>query len=977
MFKFLFSRSLTALFTLQLCFAGAGLIACGTATALNASTSTSAAASVVSLNGTWQFAHAPTEAAAQVLAGFHQPGFDSSAFHPLPVPSNWALHGFEQPTYKKFADKQGAQGFYLKRFQLPAGWNDKRVLLRFGGVWAAAEVWLNGQLLGNHDSGFTEFAFDLTPHIKKGADNLLAVRVRQVYADYEFDANDDWSLGGIYRDVSIEASPKQRWLDSIGVQTTFDAEFLDADLNVRVMVPDVRKAAVPGNYVGPGRPYTVRLTLLSQAGDTVLSHEVEHPGHAGTSRETNATLRVQRPLHWTAESPNLYSLRVQLIEDGKVVHEKREAVGFRQIAWDGGVFRINGQAVKLRGVNRHEEHPDVGRATTREHWIEDIRLMKEANINFIRLAHYPPAKGFIELCDEMGMYVGNEIAMGYGGGAAHNPAYTSAVLLRSHATVARDINRPSVIFWAVGNEDPLTSLHMSSVQAVKGWDPTRPVLLPWRAETWLPAEIDIMAPHYWTASEYDAFAASSTRPVITTEFTHAYANDGFGGLEQRWRALTRHPAGAGGAIWMWADQGLRFQTRKADGTLEGALKVIPDGWDGIVDSYRKPTRDYWETKAVYAPVYPGVSQAGFTLGQGSVALPIQNDFDFTNLDQVKIEWRLMEDAHQLATGSATLSGAPHTATPFSLPLNSITAIRPSATYVAILRFVRRDGSELTRRSVELLPAAPKSASPRAPVPLTVDQGVEVVVRAGQVGFVFDPQSGHLASVTRAGKRVLGDFRPTLWRKLNDNETMLAKPGVLAALPDLNAWRAAVSHWNVASDADGVRLHAKVDYIVDGTNRFAVEYHYRVAPDAVLDVRYVITPSVSAPWLPHVGIDVALAPGLDRLSWLGLGPLDAYPNESTAAILGVWDGALGTPAITGVKSTRWVELSGANSSADEAIRIAHSGYLDTASGAAGTVRLLSGVAGRGTKHWAPEAPAPMLPTAEGQTYSGEFSVTLRP
>lgn len=977
MFKFLCSRSLTVLLTVQLCAAGSGLIACGTVAALNASTSTSTQANVMSLNGTWQFAHAPTEAAAQALAGFHQPGFDANGFQPLPVPSNWALHGFEQPTYKKFADKQGAQGFYLKKFRLPAGWNDNRVLLRFGGVWASAEVWLNGKLLGNHDSGFTEFAFDITPHLKKSADNLLAVRVRQVYADYEFDANDDWSLGGIYRDVSLEASPKQRWIDSIGVQTAFDSQFRDADLMVRVMVPDVRKASVPGNYVGPGSPYIVRLALLDQAGVAVLGQEVEHPGHAGTSRETSATLRVRRPLHWTAETPNLYSLRVQLIEDGKVVHEKREAVGFRQISWGGGVFRINGQAVKLRGVNRHEEHPDVGRATTREHWIEDIRLMKEANINFIRLAHYPPAKGFIELCDEMGMYVGNEIAMGYGGGAAHNPAYTSAVLLRSHATVARDINRPSVIFWAVGNEDPLTSLHMSSVQAVKGWDPTRPVLLPWRAEAWLPPEIDIMAPHYWTASEYDAFAASSTRPVITTEFTHAYANDGFGGLAQRWHALTRHPAGAGGAIWMWADQGLRSQTRKADGTLQGTLKVLPDGWDGIVDSYRKPTRDYWETKAVYAPVYPAVSQAGFALGQDSVALPIQNDFDFTNLDQIKLEWSLMEDARRLAAGSTALAGAPGAAVPFALPLKAIIAVRPGATYIAMLRFVRRDGSELTRRSVELLPAAEAAPIRSAPVPLVVEQGAEVIVRAGQASFVFDPKSGHLASIARAGKRVLGDFRPTLWRKLNDNETMLAKPEVLAALPDLNAWRAVTREWRVESGVDGVRLHAKVDYTVDGANHFAVEYRYRVAPDGVLRVRYVIAPAVTAPWLPHVGIDVALAPGLDRLRWLGLGPLDAYPNESTAAVLGVWDGTLGTPPVTGVKSTRWVELGDAAGGVDGMIRIAHSGYLDTASAPDGTVRLLSGVAGRGTKHWAPEAPAPMLPTAAGQTYSGEFSVIVTP
>ena len=157
----------------------------------------------------------------------------------------------------------------------------------------------------------------------------------------------------------------------------------------------------------------------------------------------------------------------------------------------------------------------------------------------------------------MGMYVGNEVTLGGAGDLMYDPSFSGAVLQRSYETIVRDINKPSIIYWSIGNEDPLTSLHMVSVKLVKALDPTRPVLLPWRPEEWLPKEVDILAPHYWNPQEYDRLAGHSGRPVISTEYTHAYGNDAFGGLEARWKALTKHPAGAGAAVWMWADQGVK------------------------------------------------------------------------------------------------------------------------------------------------------------------------------------------------------------------------------------------------------------------------------------------------------------------------------------------------------------------------------------------------------------------------------------
>lgn len=636
----------------------------------------------INLSGTWQFAFAANQKEADRLERFYTPDFAKSKFKSTPVPSNWALLGYEEPVYRGFKDNQAGEGFYVREFTIPQDWKNKRILLHFGGVWSSAEVWLNGNELGRHDCGYTSFAFDVTNKLKVDEPNKLAVRVRQITREYKFDVCDDWTWGGIYRDVTLEAMPAKRWIDDVVVQTTFDHLFQDANLDIRVMISDKHKNTLPGNYPSPGEPYKLCFTLTDKEGKEVAQRQMTVPAHVSTDREICLSLPVEAPHQWTAETPYLYSLKVELLEKEVVTHTRMERVGFRQISTDGGVFRINGQAVKLRGVNRHDEHPDVGRATTRKQWLEDLTLMKAANINYLRLSHYTPAEGFIELCDSMGMYVGNEVTLGGAGDLMYDPSFSGAVLQRSYETIVRDINKPSIIYWSIGNEDPLTSLHMVSVKLVKALDPTRPVLLPWRPEEWLPKEVDILAPHYWNPQEYDRLAGHSGRPVISTEYTHAYGNDAFGGLEARWKALTKHPAGAGAAVWMWADQGVKTPVRKKEKDLseDEYLRINTAGWDGIVDSYRNFTRDYWETKAVYAPVYPAVDKISFVPGQDSVRISIQNDFDFTNLSSVKMAWSVREDENVLYSGTDSMYGYPHTVSDFKLPVEKLVTVRPGKTY---------------------------------------------------------------------------------------------------------------------------------------------------------------------------------------------------------------------------------------------------------------------------------------------------------
>jgi len=959
--------------------AGMGAIwAAGSLKAAQAAQAASADGTSLSLNGTWQFALAPTAQAAEALAGFHAAGFATKAFRPTPVPSNWAVLGYEEPVYRGFKTETASEGFYLHEFTVPKDWGGKRILLHFGGVWSSAEVWLNDTRLGRHDSGFTSFSFTVSDVLKAGQVNRLAVRVRQVQREYKFDVYDDWTLGGIYRDVTLEAMPARRWIDRMSLETVFDDLYADADLKLRLWVGDAHKSTVPGNYSSPdAEPYELHLRLKDREGAVVWQRQVKVEGHYATNRETRLTARLSAPHQWTAETPYLYDLTVDLVEKDGVSHSRSERVGFREISTKGGVFRINGQAVKLRGVNRHDEHPDVGRATTRAQWIEDLSLMKAANINYIRMAHYAHAPGFIALCDEMGFYVGGEVSIGGGSHHFYDASYMEGALLRTYETVSRDLNRPSVIYWSVGNEDPLTEMHMAAIRTTKGLDPTRPVLLPWRGEDWLPPEVDIIAPHYWKPQEYDALAGRSDRPIITTEYTHAYGTEGMGGLDSRWKALTRQATGAGGAIWMWADQGMRSARRLPDGSIDRHLYLTEESWDGIVDSDRRPTADYWETRAVYAQVYPAVEALKIMAGQASVAVPIRNDFDFTDLSAVRIGWVLMADAQALARGEGTISGQPHAAHAFDLPLTGLTAMSADRTYYVRFIFRHADGTEITRCAVELLATEAAEAPLRPVSALTVHRAGTVSVEVGLSRFVFSPSSGELVSASRDGKVVLSGLTPTLWHRLDENERyMLGKAG--AGLPDLDQHTATVTRFEVQETGDGAEIQATVAYQIDAANHFEGRYQYLIHPDGELTVRYEIRPQVQASWVPVVGMAALMPETVRQLKWLGLGPYDAYPNKRKAAMLGVWDWAgaeQDSGAQTGsrgIKATRWIEQTDASGSG---LRIRHEGYMEYDAQQPERLRLLSGVVGRPEKGRKADESIPQLLTDTPEPFIGMFSLRL--
>jgi beta-galactosidase len=964
--------------------------------AADAKTEAPAKTAPLSLNGEWQFLLKPDEDAADALGKFYADGFDATAFKPIPVPANWTTEGFEEPHY---INGTKSEGFYLHSFDVPASAKNQRALLHFGGVWQSAEVWLNGTRLGRHDSGFTSFAFDVTKALRPGEKNMLAVRVRQQTRTFKLDANDDWGLPGIYRDVSLEFTPKDFFIERVDVVTDFDAEYKDAELRIRTLVARDEKA----DFFSTSAPFEIHAALSTTEGKLVQDASVTATiTGAHNGRDIPLTMLVRAPAAWTAETPALYDLTIELRREGKVLHAWSDRIGFREISTAGGIFRINGQAVKLRGVARHDQHPDVGRATRREHWLQDISLMKAANINAVRTSHYPPAEGFIRLCDERGLYVLEEVPFGFGGDRLRDPSLDAGVFLRVYETVNRDRNRPSVVVWDVGNEDPLTALHVSALRALKGLDPTRPTLLPFHGEEGLPPEVDILAPHYWKAEEYDRLAATATRPIITTEYSHALGPDDFGEQQERWDALTQHPAGAGGMIWMWADQGLR---RKINGrdvfdpmldkkkyTREGSELVKEksagkdeiydshgnNGTDGIVDADRAPQSDYWETKAAYAPVRTLETRVPFTPGQAEVVVTVRNDYDFTDLSTVAMTWKLYRGAAIAATGDMKLPATPpHAAVRIAIPTTAIARDAGGEVSYLHLFFTDKNGLQIAQRSVRLDEVVTTAAASTAGVNGDIKaekQGDALSVTAGASHYVFNAKTGELDALEIAGEKTLAGATLAVWRNPTYSEA-----NVLDRRERTYTWKTFLQNlppvaksWAFTQDADGVRVTTSVDYRADERNDVTVDYVYRVTADGKLTVDYVVKPTLDLPWLLEIGLSLKTLDVPQTISWLGYGPGASLPNRHGNALFGQWMSPVFSGESRGTKAgVEWLRLAGSDGRAlqitgEEGFR------LDVAKGGATTLRVLTHIAGAWVKGGPAERPEWRLDLKDG---TGEFKGSL--
>ncbi|MEX2336316.1 MAG: glycoside hydrolase family 2 TIM barrel-domain containing protein, partial [Fulvivirga sp.] len=538
------------------------------------------------------------------------------------------------------------------------------IFIRFEGVLYAYELYVNGAYVGKWTSAYNSHQFDISPHVDRDRKNTLAVKV-VTHTPKEtnlFDTSDNWALSGIFRDVVLFSVPKVHFSDL--VFKSYVSKDGSAKLNIDAVINSFERIT--------DREYTLKVTLLDPDGDKTFSFERSVDLAKKEVDSINDEIEIAAPLLWTAETPYLYTLKMDLYDSKQLVQTVVEGVGIREISIQDGVFMINNTPVKLKGVNMHEIHPDRGSALTGEDRKADLQLAKKANINFIRTSHYPHHPRFFELCDSLGFYVIAEVPFNFSPqGARENLDYLPELLTRAEATISRHKNHPSIITWSLGNENHYAEVYEKVAEYTEKKDPTRPRAFPQAPRVFAKDRrktsgvFSVLAPHYLLPGQLDSLAQETERPLMVTEYAHSLGLS-TENLEEVWQVVRENPTIAGAAIWMWSDQGIKrkrsVEEFLADENPEGVWidsTTYHDGHhnrgtDGIVYSNRHPQADYWLARKVYSPIWIRNKEIDVKPETQKLQLELENRYDFVSLDGYYCKWILKDYAKELKDGVVDL-----------------------------------------------------------------------------------------------------------------------------------------------------------------------------------------------------------------------------------------------------------------------------------------------------------------------------------
>jgi len=906
-----------------------------------------------SLNGGWKFHWAPRPA--DRVADFWKPGFDDSAWNTIPVPSNVEVQGYGIPIYTNInypwkiatppvipADDNPVSA-YRRAFTVPAGWEGREVFITFDGVNSFFTLWVNGRRLGFSKDSRTPATFRLTQHLAAGA-NLVAVEVLRWNDGSYLEDQDFWRLSGIFRNVYLWSAPKTHIRD-FEVRTPLDSAYRDATLQVR--------AAVEGEKRG----FSVEAVLLAPDGREMFRAPLaakDQPDGEGYDLELSHA--VPNPLKWSAETPALHTLLLVARDAaGKVTEVIPWKVGFRSTETRAGQLLVNGRPVLIRGVNRHEWDPDLGQVVTRERMIQDIRLMKQNNINAVRCCHYPNIPAWYDLCDEYGLYLIDEAnieshGMGYEERSlAKNPLWAAAHLDRTVRMVERDKNHASVIIWSLGNEAGFGPNFVRDYQWLKQRDPSRPV----QYEGCKSAEVsDVVCPMYpGIQSVINYSLLPREKPFIMCEYAHAMGNS-TGDIWAYWKPIY---AGArylqGGFIWDWVDQGLRtpvpasrrierlenpksipvdpkLGTFFAYGGTFGPPDVASDGnfcANGLVNADRTPHPGLAEVKKAYQPIQMRAVDAA----KGQIEVRNWNDF-LPAEAWLAADWQVVSDGRVLQSGTVEgLSVAPRESRTIALPVKAL-APEPGAEYWLEVRFRLKAATPWGDAGHEVaweqfaLPWNAPAAARAVLAPPSLETAPERFTVSGD-GFTaaVDRRTGLLVSLKTGDLELLEKpLGPHFWRAPVDNDrgSRMAETAPATGYwgaPGMGRWRFAHEGIAVgrveASQAGGaVVIEAEGD-LPEGFGH--IRWRWLIDREQIEVSQSFRCGDRGIPEPPRFGMQATLRPGFDNLAWYGKGPQETYWDRQDARV-GVYRGKVRDqyfdyikPGETGNKEgVRWLALT---------------------------------------------------------------------
>lgn len=921
----------------------------------------------ICLDGTWKFRWTPVPD--ERIVEFYQTDFNDKDWVGFPVPANWEVNGYGTPIYVSAGypfkidpprvmgepkvdyttyKERNPVGQYRRSFQLPAGWEARgQTFLRFEGVMSAFYVWINGERVGYSQGSMEPSEFNITNYLHAG-ENQIALEVYR-YSDGSYlEDQDFWRFGGIHRSIHLLHTPDIRIRDYAVRTLPVSTDYQDFILQIDPQFSVYRGMTGKGTTLQGVLKDASGREIATLKGDVEDILDLEHKAgrmnewypQRGPRKLGRMSATIKSPKRWTAETPYLYKLHLALLTaEGEVIEQVEQSVGFRSVEIRNGQLLVNGAPVRFRGVNRHEHDPHTARVMSEERMLQDILLMKQANINAVRTSHYPNVSRWYELCDSLGLYVMDEADIeehGLRGTLASTPDWHAAFLDRAVRMAERDKNHPSIVMWSMGNE----SGYGPNFAAISAWlhdfDPTRPVHYEGAQGAGGepdPKTVDVISRFYtrvkqeylnpgiaegedkeraenarWERLLEIAERTNDNRPVMTSEYAHSMGN-ALGNFKEYWDEIYSNPRMLGGFIWDWVDQGI-YKTLP-----DGRIMVAYGGdfgdkpnlkafcFNGLLMSDRETTPKYWEVKKVYSPVELRVESGG---------LRVTNRNHHTDLSQYRCLWTLSIDGKQKDQGEITLPEvAPGESEMIPLPV-SIAGKKASAKATSDLRFtisfiLKRDalwakaGHEVAWEQFCIQEGALLSSKLENRGRLKVRADEEHLSISGS-GFSIQWEknaTGSLTSLTYHGKEMLAhpaDFplQPVTqaFRAPTDNDksfgNWLAKDWSLHQMDNPRISLDSFKHEVREDGAVIVRVQTRNRY---KEGMIVTKFLYTILSDGTIDLKTTFQPQGILPELPRLGIAFCLSSDYNTFIWQGRGPQDNYPDRKTSAAVGLWKGSV--------------------------------------------------------------------------------------
>ena len=921
----------------------------------------------ICLDGTWKFRWTPVPD--ERIVEFYQTDFNDKDWVGFPVPANWEVNGYGTPIYVSAGypfkidpprvmgepkvdyttyKERNPVGQYRRSFQLPAGWEARgQTFLRFEGVMSAFYVWINGERVGYSQGSMEPSEFNITNYLHAG-ENQIALEVYR-YSDGSYlEDQDFWRFGGIHRSIHLLHTPDIRIRDYAVRTLPVSTDYQDFILQIDPQFSVYRGMTGKGTTLQGVLKDASGREIATLKGDVEDILDLEHKAgrmnewypQRGPRKLGRMSATIKSPKRWTAETPYLYKLHLTLLTaEGEVIEQVEQSVGFRSVEIRNGQLLVNGVPVRFRGVNRHEHDPRTARVMSEERMLQDILLMKQANINAVRTSHYPNVSRWYELCDSLGLYVMDEADIeehGLRGTLASTPDWHAAFLDRAVRMAERDKNHPSIVMWSMGNE----SGYGPNFAAISAWlhdfDPTRPVHYEGAQGAGGepdPKTVDVISRFYtrvkqeylnpgiaegedkeraenarWERLLEIAERTNDNRPVMTSEYAHSMGN-ALGNFKEYWDEIYSNPRMLGGFIWDWVDQGI-YKTLP-----DGRIMVAYGGdfgdkpnlkafcFNGLLMSDRETTPKYWEVKKVYSPVELRVESGG---------LRVTNRNHHTDLSQYRCLWTLSIDGKQKDQGEITLPEvAPGESETIPLPV-SIAGKKASAKATSDLRLtisfiLKRDalwakaGHEVAWEQFCIQEGALLSSELENRGRLKVRADEEHLSISGS-GFSIQWEknaTGSLTSLTYHGKEMLAhpaDFplQPVTqaFRAPTDNDksfgNWLAKDWSLHQMDNPRISLDSFKHEVREDGAVIVRVQTRNRY---KEGMIVTKFLYTILSDGTIDLKTTFQPQGILPELPRLGIAFCLSSDYNTFIWQGRGPQDNYPDRKTSAAVGLWKGSV--------------------------------------------------------------------------------------